>query len=427
MRRLCSIPLGVFLACAPACRPARSLWHGRSGALGRLLIVLTIMALASGPAAAAAPGAALKKFEEGSRLFAANNPTEALRAFQASLELEPSPNTLFKIAKCYLALERTASAYINFRRAAKEAQDRIKATGEQRFVPTQAAAEAEVAQLDSRVPRITLELPPDTPGQVAISVDGEVLPPAIWSNPIEIDPGPHRISAVGPLISPYESSFEVKPSETRNIPLPLVRRPTGTILFSFNKQPVGLSAVIDGQQVPPEQVPIPIVLGVGLHKIVVSAPGFLDAPFERTLHDKESLTLRVELFPAPRRGISKTAFLTVFGCAVGLAIVGAGFGAKAQLTANEQVALPVLLREPGLHDEVRTNAIIANLSFAVSGTLGLASIGLAAATRWREPSPPKKFAFRGRGAALDPFDFASLQSNQAAASAEAGPLTWGLR
>lgn len=408
MRSSSFIPPGVSAISAPARR------LGSQVVLGCLLAVLS-----AGSALAAPPGAALKKFEEGSRLFAANNPTEALRAFQASLELEPSPNTLFKIAKCYLALERTASAYTTFRRAAKEAQDRIKATGEQRFAPTQAAAEAEVAQLESVVPRLTLALPAEIPGQVSISVDGGLLTPAVWGSAIEIDPGPHRLTAIGPLITPYESSFEVKPSETKRIEVPLVRRPTGTILLRFAKQPVGLSAVIDAQQVPPDQVPIPITLGVGLHKVVVSAPGFVDAYFERTLHDQESVIIQVDLFPAPRpRGIPKTAFLAVTGCAVGVALIGAGFGAKAQLTANDQTSLLVPLRDPSLRNEVRTEATIANVTFGVSGTLALVALSLAIVTRWREPGPPpKKVAAWHRGKPPGPFQFLTQPLDQAAAVA----------
>lgn len=412
MRSLPSLPPGVSAIFALNRRLVSHV------ALGCLLAVLL-----DGSALAAPPGAALKKFEEGSRLFAANNPAEALRAFQASLELEPSPNTLFKIAKCYLALERTASAYTTFRRAAKEAQDRIKATGEQRFAPTQAAAEAEVAQLEKVVPRLMLALPAEIPGQVSISVDGGLLPASVWASPIEIDPGPHRLTAIGPLITPYESSFEVKPAEIKNVEVPLVRRPTGTILLAFAKQPIGLSAVIDAQQVPPAQVPIPIVLGVGLHKVVVSAPGFVDAYFERTLHDQESMIIQVNLYPAPRpRGIPKTAFLAVTGCAVGVALIGAGFGAKAQLTANEQTSLIIPLRDPSLHDEVRTEATIANVAFGVSGTLALAALSLAIITRWREPGPPpQKVAAWRRGKPPGPFHFLTQPLEQAAAATGVEP------
>lgn len=405
----------------PGLLPVLSARPGRPSsraALGCLLAVL--LALQPGRSAAQVPpGAALKKFEEGVRLFAANNPAEALRAFQASLELEPSPNTLFKIAKCYLALERTASAYTSFRRAAREAQDRIKATGEQRFAPTQAAAEAEAAQLESQVPRLILVLPAEIPGKVSISVDGGPLPSAAWATPVEIDPGPHRLNVIGALITPYESSFEMKPGETKRVEIPLSRRPTGTLILSFAKQPIGLAVVIDAQPVPPEQVPIPTVLGIGLHKVVVSAPGYLDYSFEPTLHDQESLTVPVNLTPAPRpRGISKTAFLAVGGCAVGIAIFGIGFGAKAQLAANDQLNLDPLLRESGIRDTVRTDATIANVAFGISGALGLAAAGLAIATRWREPAPPQQIA-SWRGDALGgPL---LLPSAQASAPAEVEP------
>ena len=116
-------------------------WSARRLRGPAVLFGLLALALAA-PAPAATPGASLKKFEEGVREFTAGHPAEALQAFQVSMELEPSPNTLFKIGKCYLALNRTASAYTSFRRAALLAEGRTKVTGAQRFAPTRAAVEA---------------------------------------------------------------------------------------------------------------------------------------------------------------------------------------------------------------------------------------------------------------------------------------------
>lgn len=362
-----------------------------------VLFGLLALALAA-PAPAATPGASLKKFEEGVREFAAGHPAEALQAFQISMELEPSPNTLFKIGKCYLALNRTASAYASFRRAALLAEDRIKATGEQRFGPTQAAAETEAAQLSSLVPHLVLGLPADLPPEVSLTLDGELLPASLWPSAIEIDPGPHRLAASGASINPYETSFELQPSEEKRLELPIVRRQTGTISLSFAERPVGLSVVIDGGPIAPEHLASPLILGVGLHKMEVSAPGYLDFFTEQTLHDKEALTVAVSLnrAPQPKGAVPKVAPIVAGAITLAVLGFGIGFGVMAQSAENDQLALDPLFRDPTVREGIRTNATIANALFGISGALGLATVGLAIATRPpRPPPPPPRRVSRG--------------------------------
>ena len=349
-----------------------------------------------------APGAALKKFEEGVTAFAANNPAEALQLFQASMELEPSPNTRFKIAKCFLALGRTGSAYSTFRRAAKEAQDRVAATGEQRFAPTQLAAAAEAAQLETQVPRISLvlptELPADVVAEVTFTLDGGALPASIVGTAIELDPGPHSLKATGPRVEPCELHVEALPGENKRVELPLLRRKTGNLVLRFTKRPVGLAVSIDAQPISSALVDSPILLGVGLHKVVVSAPGYLDFAAEQTLHDQENLPVTINLSAAPRAsgGIPKAAFFATAAGTLVLLGVGIGYGVAAQNTANDQLMIMnPLLRDPTVRDNVRTNATIANVFFGLSGALGIATVGLAIATRWR--TPPARPAARVAG------------------------------
>jgi hypothetical protein len=349
-------------------------------------------------AAAAPPGVALKKFEEGVTAFAANNHAEALRLFQASMELEPSPNTRFKIAKCYLALGRTGSAYSEFRRAAKEAQDRINATGEQRFAPTKLAAENEAMLLSGQVPRIALALPAGLPADVAaeitVSLDGSALPASVLGTDLEVDPGPHRVNAAGPRISPYEQSFEIAAAANQRIELAVVRRQSGNLFFSFIKRPVGLAVAIDTQPVASNLIDTPIPLGIGLHKIVVSAPGYLDFTAEKTLHDQETLPVPVNLTTAPRQsgGIPKALTFVLGGTTLALLGIGIGYGVKAQNTADEQMALSPLFRDANVREGVRQDATIANIFFGVSGGFAIATVAIAAATRWRPAPPPKKVA-----------------------------------
>jgi tetratricopeptide (TPR) repeat protein len=86
---------------------------------------------------------AMNKFDAGRTAFEAGQFEEALIAFQASNNLNPSPNSKLYIARCYRALRKVASAYTTYRMAAREAQDRLTASGEKRYAATRDSANSE--------------------------------------------------------------------------------------------------------------------------------------------------------------------------------------------------------------------------------------------------------------------------------------------
>lgn len=360
--------------------------HARSYALCLGVIWLLASALCSTPLYAAPPGAALRKFEEGSKAFAAAHYDQALKAFQASMELEPSPNTRFKMAKCYVALGKTASAYMAFKRAAQEAQDRVNATGEKRFLPTRDAALIEAAALESKVPKLTLVVPSDVPEGFTLLVDGSPMPQSLWALAIETDPGTHQIVAEGPRLKRFTQTVELHQGEFRRIDIPFVRVATATVRFAFGSRPAGLAVSIDKQPVSPERFDRPQFVDVGLHRIVVSAPGYRSFVWSRSLHDNESVSVPVTLEASPSAGgIPKVAVYIVGAAALSALAIGIGFGVKAKSTADEQIALDPLRRSAAVQDSVRTDAILSNVLFGVGGALAVTTGVLAVMTRWRTP------------------------------------------
>jgi len=336
---------------------------------------------------AAPPGAALRKFEEGSKAFAAGRYEEALKAFQASMELEPSPNTRFKLGKCYVALGKTASAYVAFKRAAQEAQDRVNATGEKRFLPTRDAALIDAATLESKVPKLTLVVPSDVPEGFVLTLDGSPLPQSLWALAVETDPGTHRIVAEGPRLKRFSQTIELHQGEFRRIDIPFVRVATATLRFVFDSKPVGLAVAIDKQPVSPDQLDRPQFVDVGSHRVVVSAPGYRTFVWNRVLHDNETVSVPVvlEASLSVGGGVPKVAVFVLGGATLAALAVGIGFGVKAKSTADSQLGLDPLERSAQVQDGVRTDAILANVAFGVAGGLAITTGVLAALARWRTP------------------------------------------
>lgn len=340
---------------------------------------------------AAPPGAALRKFEEGTKAFAAARYEIALKAFQASMELEPSPNTRFKIAKCFVALGKAASAYTSFKRAAQEAQDRVNATGEKRFLPTRDAALAEAAAMESKVPKLTLVVPSDIPEGFTLSVDGGSLPQSLWGMAVENDPGRHTIVAEGPRIKRFHQAIDLHQGEFRRVDIPIVRMATATLRLVFETRPAGLAVSLDGQPLPPEQFDRPQFIDVGSHQLTVSAPGYLPFVWKKTLRDNESESIGVTLEPgAGGGGVPRVAVYIVGGAALVTLALGIGFGVKAQSAADEQLALQPMQRPAAVQDAIRTDAILANVFYGTAGALALTAGILAVTARWKTPAKDKE-------------------------------------
>lgn len=357
-----------------------------------LLIVMCVLLLGGSQAAAdsdAASGASMEKFEQGKHAFKAGHFVEALAAFEASMQIEPSPNTRFQIARCYIALGKIASAYSNFKRAAKEAEDRVMATHDKRYAATRDAALAEVRELQGKVPRIELRVPSDVPRDFSMQIDGSEVPAAAWNAPMEIDAGKHEVVSSGPRLKRGVISFEIQAQEHTILEVPVVRLPTSTVSIELRTRPAGLSIALDGQPLAPDQFDRPQCVDVGTHKLVASAPGYLDSVWEGFLQDGERRSIPVE-FRSGSSGPPKVVTFVLAGATVAALSVAIGFGVKAKSASDDQQMLVPLLRDPMVQDSIRTDAILANVFFGVTGLLAINTVIIAATTKWRaRPAPAK--------------------------------------
>lgn len=341
--------------------------------------------------AAAAPSKkvdALGKFEEGSREAAAGRYQRALAAFRISMELEPSPNTRFKIAKCHQALGQIGSAYKNFRRSAEEALDRVNATGDPRYSATREAALAATAALDRDVPRLTVIAPADATPDLSVTIDSELVPPGMFGSPVEVDPGERVVVATGPRVQRFERRIKIARGKKQSIELALVRMPTAVMQISFANRPVGISLTVDEQPLAPELFERPLYVNPGPHRLTATAPGYRQFVFARQLEADEKVQVEVALRPSsdPR----KTACLSLAGAAVVALAVGIGAGAAAQSADSGQQQIDPLLRESNERDRIRTLAIVSDSAFGVAGALAGTALVLGLVSRWRDPPPPTR-------------------------------------
>jgi hypothetical protein len=355
-------------------------------ALAAFAPIVSIAASADAAPSAESGAMALQRFEEGRAAFEAGKYEAALVAFRASLELQPSPNSRLYIGRCLRALGKTASAFTSLRLAAREAQDRLVASGEKRYVATRDAANQEAAELEAKVPHATIAVPSDVPSDFRVTLDGEDLPRSSWGAAVPLDPGAHVVAASGHRVAPFEERFTMKDGDTRRVDTRATRIPTATLALVFPTRPSGFAVAIDGASVDPNQALAPRELDPGEHTIDATAPGHRKFHAQRKLVDREDAVITVKLEPIPpsaaERGTPKWMFYSV--AAVSVVTVGAGsyFAILASSNASAEKAKDPLLRDPAVQDHVRSQATTANAFFIAGATLAIGAGILFFTTKW---------------------------------------------
>jgi tetratricopeptide (TPR) repeat protein len=347
------------------------------------------------PSAAQAAGsddtlaAGLKKFDEGRKAFEGGQFEEALNNFKASLELLPSPNTRLYMGRCYRAIGRTASAYTAFRLAGREAQDRQAASGEKRYAATRDAANQEAAELEAKVPRLTVSVPSSPPAGFVVRVRDKELPQAAWGVAAETDPGAIVVEATGPRLVPFKKTMTLAEGAQVRVDVPLSRVPTATLAVRLRTLPSGLELTLDGLPLQVAGAEKPRDLDVGSHTLAADAPGYLPFKWNKSLANNEAQVIEVALAPNPRAlgggpsGTPKWVFFAVAGAAVVSLGMGAGIALNAENQQNQQLALDSYSRSASVKSSIQTQATITDILFVAGGVLGAGAVVLAFTTRWK--------------------------------------------
>lgn len=151
------------------------------------------------PKASADPRAAAL-FKEGRAAMEREDYAKACPKFEESARIEPAPGTLLNLALCQENLGQPARALKSYRAVIG------RLAGDDERLPF---AKEQIAALEKRVARLTLELPPDTPPGARVLRDGEAVPAEELGEPLFVDPGPHEIVLEIPGAEPRRTSVSV--------------------------------------------------------------------------------------------------------------------------------------------------------------------------------------------------------------------------
>ena len=174
-------------------------------------ILAAILGLAPITARAVSP-AAEALFQEGRRLMAAGKTAEACARFDESYRQDASSGTLLNLALCHETEGKTATAWAEYKTAARLARNQGR---EDRA----SAAEEKVTALEPRLARLTLTAATPVPGLTVASEEG-LLSEGGLGVAMPIDPGVHDLKATAPGYRPWTASLEIKEAEQRTLEIP---------------------------------------------------------------------------------------------------------------------------------------------------------------------------------------------------------------
>lgn len=168
--------------------------HLALGLAALLALPLPVHAAGVAPSAANAEQleAAQQLFLQGRTELDAGRPQQALELFRASYETVASPNSHLFVARCLAQLGDVAGAYREYALVIDEA--RQAAALDAKYAPTQTAAEAEQAELRSKLGFVTVRLQGLGPG-TEVRVAGTTLTPTEVAAPVPVNPGVVEVSA----------------------------------------------------------------------------------------------------------------------------------------------------------------------------------------------------------------------------------------
>jgi serine/threonine-protein kinase len=170
-------------------------------------VLLSLFAAA--PRARAEPSAEVRVaaaalFEDGRRLLAERRYAEACPKLEESQRMDPGMGTLYNLALCYEATNRTASAWVSFRDVAAAARAAGQLDREKVARSKASALEPQLAKLEISVPRGAATV------GVEVTRDGTPVSRALWGTAVPVDPGSYVIRASAAGKTPWQTTVHLE-------------------------------------------------------------------------------------------------------------------------------------------------------------------------------------------------------------------------
>jgi hypothetical protein len=154
----------------------------------------------------------VESFQEGRRLLAAGQIDEACARFAESYEMVASSGTLLNLALCHQTQGKTATAWSEYRAAARLARNQGR---EDRA----AVADESALALEPKLARISITAV-ETVAGLQVATELGPLGEGGLKVDVPIDPGTHKVTATAPGYLSWTATVEVKEAEQLTVQIP---------------------------------------------------------------------------------------------------------------------------------------------------------------------------------------------------------------
>ena len=338
---------------------------------------------AAGSGAAGTPSEVAKtKYEQAIRAYQNRRYGDAVLLLEESLRLHSSPNARLLLGHCHRDLGRSGVAYQTYQAAEREAAERAR-QGQRQYEETRRDAIENLAELEPRVPYVTLAVPAGMPVDFAVLLDGLPVAPEQWGTRLPLDPGKHEITASGTKLRKFSQTIELRAGKHLRIDILSEREASAEVRLSLPDAPSGTLLLVDGQPSAVAKETTFLYLDPGLHRLLIRAPGHRPVRWQRRLENGEL----VSLHPSLRRATPRAAALALGGLSLATLVTAIALGAQAQSedAANrppEGVATEPSRDAFATRDRIRVMAGVATGFAPLSGALAIATVGLALTADW---------------------------------------------
>jgi hypothetical protein len=188
-------------------------------AIGAVAVAIAF-SFSAGPAFAQADAKA--EFNDAQKLFDAGRQADALPHFRKAFAASNSPNARLMIARCLVALGKTAEAYEEMATTTREAAAR--ADTDPKYARTRDAAAAEMAVLERRIGKLVVALAEPGAG-ATVTLDGAPLDADRLGVPVAVQPGTLTIEARRAGEATVRREITVGAGETKTIAIAFTSAP----------------------------------------------------------------------------------------------------------------------------------------------------------------------------------------------------------
>jgi hypothetical protein len=157
---------------------------------------------------------AKRLFKEATDLYNAKQWDEAAQKLRQAIAIKDTPGLRYHLAHCEQHLGLLVEAMLNYDRAGELIAAGTPAADVAALLPDAQRA------LSRRVPTLVIVSPSGVTG-VQVSIDGQVIAPAVLERPAPVNPGQHRVRAWAPGYLDFDTELTLSEGERRVVTLRL--------------------------------------------------------------------------------------------------------------------------------------------------------------------------------------------------------------